>query len=152
MPSLIGRCGGGGSFSPKQGVYNAPNQSVPSGGSFGDAVWTYQSGDAVLDLTAPAQPAAVATGLYIFNISFQVGGGGIAGRTFQGNIQLDTTFPRNMVSEVTNPSGGFSITGHNSDAAEMVAAQTLRFRLVNNDSFAHNMNITEAHVVFIPSS
>ena len=50
MPGLIGRCGGGGSISPLQGVYNAPNQSVASGGSFGDAAWTFQAGDAVLDL------------------------------------------------------------------------------------------------------
>jgi hypothetical protein len=149
MPSLLGRCGGGGSFSATQGVYNAPNQSVGSGGSFGDAAWTYVSGDAVLDLSTPALPAAVATGLYLFSIDFSVVGGGVAGRTFQGNIQINTAFPRNMVSEITNPSGGFGITGHNSDAVVITAGQTLRFRLVNNDSFAHNMNMQEAHVVFI---
>jgi hypothetical protein len=152
MPSLLGRCGGGGSFAPLQGFYNAPNQSVPSGGSFGDAAWAYLFNDAVLDLTNPAQPAVIATGLYIFTIAFSISGGGVAGRTFQGNIQLDTVPSRNMVSEVTNPSGGFGITGHNSDAVVMTAGETLRFRLVNNDSFAHNMNMQEAHVVFIPTA
>jgi len=144
----ISRCGGG-NFSPLQGVYNAPPVSIPSGGSFDDATWTYVFGDAVLDLTTPTAPKALATGLYLFSIQWFVTGGGTAGRSFEGNFQTLAPPAHNMNSYTLNPSDGSGIGGFVSEAIVMPAGQPFRLHFGNNDTAAHNFSSNEIDVVFI---
>lgn len=143
--------GGGGGITPQQGVYNAGLASVPGVGGIVDASWTYLAGDAVLNLTNPAAPTAVATGLYLFSITVQAQGGGISGRPFDVNLYLGTTYPRHQEIDLINPVGGFGVWGQICDHAVMAATNSVIVRFVNNDNTAHSMGITEAHVVFIPT-
>jgi hypothetical protein len=134
----------------QQGLYNAALASCAGVGGTLDASWTYITGDAVLDLTNPAAPTAVAAGLYLFSIGVQAQAGGIAGRPFDVNLYIGTTYPRHQEIDMINPAGGFGVWGQICDHVKMAAGNSIIVRFVNNDNTAHNMGIQEAHVVFIP--
>lgn len=152
MPSLLSRCGGGGSITPQQGQYNSALTPITSGGGFGDASWLYVAGDAVLDLTNPALPLAAATGLYLISATYGVSGGGTAGRPFRGGLSINSSPPVVVSQDLTNPAGGFGIEGFVSAAVKLTAGTFIRFPFFNQDTANHNFNIVEAFVVFIPTS
>lgn len=151
--NVIGRCGGGGgSFTASIGRYNAGFASVAGLGGTLDASWTYVDGAALLDLTAPTFPTVLAKGLYLWTIGWAVQGGGVAGRPFSCNLYQGFSGPPlyHEEDDLVNPVGGFGIFGTFGDSGILDAGTGVKVRFVNNDNGAHNMEIQEAHVVFIP--
>jgi hypothetical protein len=72
VPSLIGRCGGGGGggLTRFNGTYTGNTVTI-GGGGFGNlTVDTKVRGDAVLDLTTPSAPTVTKTGYWAFTVTF----------------------------------------------------------------------------------
>lgn len=148
MPSLLSRCGGGGSLASQQGLYTADGGSIASGGN-GDGSWALSLGDALLDLTTPTLPTVLADGLYIVSADFQTNGGGTAGRPMRGSLVFNTTTPLSISMDIINPSGGFGAFGAVSGAARMPAGTFMRFAFFNQDTAAHTMVAQAIYVVFL---
>ena len=69
MPSLIGRCGGGGGLSPQEGEYGTFGAATIPAGTTAAFDWHHYSGAALLDLTTPSNPAVITQGVYAVSVT-----------------------------------------------------------------------------------
>lgn len=107
--------------------------------------WQLNSGDALLDLTAPTLPKIITSGLYCFAVAY--GGSGFpAGAALIGELTLNgttslavgTAFPRG-----TNTADHWGYTGM---TRYLAAGKTIQLTLTNEDTVNHNGFIHQAFV------
>jgi len=139
MPSLIGRCGGGGGLAPDMAQYDSSSFSVASFGSR-TFDWIYVSGTALLDLSTPTAPTPATQAVYWVGVNYQGDAPWTAGAALDcvlsssnGAGQVIETYAIADVN-TTRPLGALGLV------AKMTTADAFRAQVTNLDGAARNVS------------
>jgi hypothetical protein len=157
VPSLIGRCGGGGAggLTRFNGTYTGNNSNVGAGG-FGLVTWdTLVRGDATLDLTTPSAPTVTRTGYWAFTIDLSLALPGLtAGKSYTAQFDAadsDATGSEALcdgesaLGTALNPTPPISFGA----TVWLTSGSPLSLSVVNNDAVARDFVLVQAVAAFL---
>ena len=103
MPSLIGRCGGGGALSPQEGEYGTFGAPTIPAGTTQAFDWHHYAGASLLDLTNPSNPAVITRGVYAVSLTVSPAGVWTAGVAYGCQLTASTVTLGPVVNTATVP-------------------------------------------------